>query len=76
MAVKTTPEQDAARKAGQRTFIGAPCPFGHTLRYAISGSCVECRNYRDAQRITKKDPSNFAHRVFVLGSPFNTGHRK
>lgn len=76
MPMKATAEQDAARKSGQRTFIGAPCPFGHTLRYAISGSCVECRTCRDARRISKTDPSNFAHRVFVLGSPFNTGHRK
>lgn len=37
------PERIAAAKAGETHYHGEPCVNGHgTLRYVISGRCVEC----------------------------------
>ncbi|EOI6872146.1 hypothetical protein HL273_08915 [Yersinia enterocolitica] len=69
MPMKMTPEQAAARAAGKRTYIGTPCIRGHHVRYAISGSCVECRIASDSRYTAQKDPTNFTHRVLVLGDP-------
>lgn len=38
-----------ARWRGDRTFIGTPCPHGHTERWASSGNCIECHKSYTAE---------------------------
>ena len=41
----------AARRAGQRIFIGPPCPHGHTERMVTTGQCQICHD-RQVGRMT------------------------
>jgi hypothetical protein len=46
------PGRDAAIAAGETTYAGAPCKFGHTERFTASANCVECNKAaleRDAE---------------------------
>ncbi len=67
-------------------FEGSPCKLGHTLRYIKHNRCVECHKESDRKRREdlKKNPherisrgkvylpTDFQHRVTVLGNPNRT----
>ena len=36
--------------AGQQTYYGRPCQYGHRLRYSASRHCVECQRQYDRRR--------------------------
>jgi hypothetical protein len=50
-----------ARLAGLKSFKGTPCPYGHTRRFALNGSCLICkrmtfRHAKEAGRILRESP--------------------
>ncbi|PHM51492.1 hypothetical protein Xekk_03683 [Xenorhabdus sp. KK7.4] len=65
-------------------FEGKPCKLGHTLRYVRNKCCVEChkesgrksrKNPKNRERVSRGSiylPTDFQHRVFVLGNPNRT----
>lgn len=48
----------AAREAGEKTYVGKPCPRGHTKRYTRNCSCVECDHAYD--RATQGNHNDYA----------------
>ncbi|MBE8596811.1 hypothetical protein [Xenorhabdus sp. BG5] len=55
-------------------YSGNPCQLGHTLRYVKNKMCVECHKLdaKERREEGKQKPTDFQHRVTVLGNPDRT----